>query len=161
AEPDLAPLPPEDRGPVARALAKDPAQRFGSCLDFMRALLAVSDPSALADPASSGTRLRVAPTRGAGPRSGSGAPEQEAQFPTPYPQSLTPAAGLQLLERLEDGPLGGSWKARTPDGRARLAHVLPLPVEGAAEAAERFAARLQDLHHRALPALELTHDVGG
>jgi serine/threonine protein kinase len=39
AEPCLAPLPPEDRPPIARALAKSPEQRFGSCLDLVQALL--------------------------------------------------------------------------------------------------------------------------
>lgn len=38
-EPDLKPLPPADRAVVARALAKDPAQRFPTCLDFIGALV--------------------------------------------------------------------------------------------------------------------------
>src|SRR5947207_7310729 len=36
--PDLSPLPEADRPIVARALAKDPQQRFASCLEFMAAL---------------------------------------------------------------------------------------------------------------------------
>lgn len=38
-EPDLKPLPPSDRAVVARALSKDPQQRFPSCLDFIGALV--------------------------------------------------------------------------------------------------------------------------
>ena len=37
AEPDLASLPPADRGPVAKALAKSPDRRFPSCLEFIDA----------------------------------------------------------------------------------------------------------------------------
>jgi serine/threonine protein kinase len=38
--PNLGPLPPTDRGPVARALAKKPEDRFPNCIQFVRALLA-------------------------------------------------------------------------------------------------------------------------
>ncbi|MFO0879390.1 MAG: tubulin-like doman-containing protein [Gemmataceae bacterium] len=40
AEPNLESLPPSDRPILARALAKSPNQRFPSCLDLIRALLA-------------------------------------------------------------------------------------------------------------------------
>ncbi len=36
--PDLVPLPPHDRPIIARALAKDPQQRFPSCTEMVRAL---------------------------------------------------------------------------------------------------------------------------
>jgi eukaryotic-like serine/threonine-protein kinase len=38
-EPDLSPLPMADRYVLARALAKDPANRFENCSEFIRALL--------------------------------------------------------------------------------------------------------------------------
>ena len=41
--PDLSDLPFADRGAVSRALAKNPAERFPSCLAFLRALLGVAD----------------------------------------------------------------------------------------------------------------------
>jgi serine/threonine protein kinase len=41
--PDLMPLPPAERPVVARALAKDPGERFPCCLDFIRALLATRE----------------------------------------------------------------------------------------------------------------------
>src|SRR5204862_451008 len=36
--PDLQRLPPEERAAVARALSKEPQERFGCCKDFVRAL---------------------------------------------------------------------------------------------------------------------------
>jgi serine/threonine protein kinase len=52
-EPDLSALPEGDRPLVARALAKDPRQRFPSSLAFVRALIARESPSpASADTAS-------------------------------------------------------------------------------------------------------------
>ncbi len=39
-QPDLDPLPAPDRPAVARALAKNPAERFGSCVEFVEALSA-------------------------------------------------------------------------------------------------------------------------
>lgn len=42
--PDLSGLPPTDRGAVERALAKDPSQRFPSCLAFVRELTSPDRP---------------------------------------------------------------------------------------------------------------------
>jgi eukaryotic-like serine/threonine-protein kinase len=42
-EPDLSPLPESDRPVVARALAKDPENRYPGCLAFVHALLTVPD----------------------------------------------------------------------------------------------------------------------
>jgi hypothetical protein len=48
ATPDLSALPPGDQPIVARALAKDPNARFGSCMDFIEALQANSRAHATA-----------------------------------------------------------------------------------------------------------------
>jgi serine/threonine protein kinase len=45
-EPNLDPLPPADRPVVARALAKDPADRFPNCMGLVRALLAAGPDAA-------------------------------------------------------------------------------------------------------------------
>ena len=50
AEPDVSPLPERDRDAVRRALAKDPAERFPTCLGFVKSLLR-------------GTQVLTAPTR--------------------------------------------------------------------------------------------------
>jgi serine/threonine protein kinase len=44
-EPDLSHLPAPDRPVVARALAKDPRQRFASCTEFVHALVGASPPT--------------------------------------------------------------------------------------------------------------------
>lgn len=81
--PDLTSLPEADRAAVGRALAKVPAERFPSCLEFVRALprvapapgpLAVLSPAAAAlstpaaalstaVPSTAGTKGRVPPTK--------------------------------------------------------------------------------------------------
>ena len=49
-EPDLRPLPEQDRPVIARAMAKDPAKRFPNCVSFIRALGGVvSRPDTYAD----------------------------------------------------------------------------------------------------------------
>jgi hypothetical protein len=53
-EPNLSPLPPADRPAVARALAKNPAERFPSCAEFVRALV---DPTAAAGPSIASSSL--------------------------------------------------------------------------------------------------------
>src|SRR4051794_32647880 len=45
-EPDLTPLPAADRAVVARALAKDPSQRYPACAAFIRALVEADGPHA-------------------------------------------------------------------------------------------------------------------
>ncbi|HEY2883220.1 MAG TPA: tubulin-like doman-containing protein, partial [Pirellulales bacterium] len=56
-EPQLAALSPNDRAAVARALAKDPAERFPNCRAFVAALRGI------ADPASAASRGTVAPVQ--------------------------------------------------------------------------------------------------
>src|SRR5262245_12842851 len=51
AEPQLTTLPPADRAVIARALAKNPAQRYPSCRAFVDALLRRRDSSPSAAPA--------------------------------------------------------------------------------------------------------------
>jgi serine/threonine protein kinase len=49
AVPDVSPLPPGDRPIVLQALAKDPAQRFPSCLAFVQGLMSVAAAGAAMD----------------------------------------------------------------------------------------------------------------
>jgi hypothetical protein len=46
-KPDLTGLPPADQPIVAQALAKEPQERFGSCLSFVQALMSVASATSL------------------------------------------------------------------------------------------------------------------
>jgi serine/threonine protein kinase len=59
AQPNLSALPPCDRPATARALAKQPGDRFPSCLAFVQALLAVGADTALPAAAMNIRRARV------------------------------------------------------------------------------------------------------
>jgi hypothetical protein len=61
ASPDLAPLPECDRGPVARALAKKTEERFGSCQEFIHALLESGHAAKAPSPSKAGSRSGVMP----------------------------------------------------------------------------------------------------
>ncbi len=72
AQPNLDPMPDEEREVLLRALAKEPSDRYGNCTEFIRELdRAVSGPGSL-------------PATGAGPRhSISGSPTPVSKWATP------------------------------------------------------------------------------
>jgi serine/threonine protein kinase len=63
AVPDVSPLPPGDRPVVLQALAKDPAQRFASCLGFVQGLMSVASAGSLPGAAMDVRRARVERSR--------------------------------------------------------------------------------------------------
>jgi serine/threonine protein kinase len=68
AEPNLSPLPEADRPVVARALAKDPARRYPTCTDFVRALAAAGAPGKRLTPLPADTRSDLPAVGSLGPR---------------------------------------------------------------------------------------------
>ncbi|HVK17878.1 MAG TPA: serine/threonine-protein kinase, partial [Fimbriiglobus sp.] len=90
AAPDLSALPDADRGPVGRALAKDPAGRFRTCLDLIAALIGGSPSGTV--PASGPIR-RAALPRPSGPVVGPSADHPTAQTSL----TTTPGPALPLL----------------------------------------------------------------
>src|SRR5262245_1391770 len=58
AQPDLSPVPEADRPALARALSKEPDQRFPTCRDLIRALRAASEPRPAADDPPDGLKGR-------------------------------------------------------------------------------------------------------
>ncbi len=118
AAPDLAALPVGDRGPVGRALAKDPRGRFGSCQEFIAALAAGSPTPA------SGVVGRLAASRPAGPSS---------DHPT-APNSLTTTPGPALPPLTVPGrappPLRGPTRAPAPPPAPPRRPKAPEPDDG-------------------------------
>jgi serine/threonine protein kinase len=164
--PDLSPLPEADRPILARALAREPRDRFPSCLDFIEALKDASPAPdlettpgftlagrttscqvRLPDPART-TRLPIAHlTPGPMP------------FPPPSTTAVRPGksegplAGYELLECLGRSPAGEVWRAIGPDRKPRQVRFFPPPDEGGASGAAPTLGRLSAMRHRCLASL--------
>jgi serine/threonine protein kinase len=176
--PDLCPLPTEDQPVVARALAKEPRERFPSCLAFVQAL-----GRAEAE-VSTRERLRVRTTRcaigrsgllGQGERPGNRAARRAATQirsagpalaqggPAPARPTACSLAGLlvpgfRLRTCLYHSSTIESWIGQDPHGRRRLLTVmgvgeLPDPSQAPARALDRdkLLAWLETLQHDSLP----------
>jgi serine/threonine protein kinase len=185
ADPILDSLPVADRPLVARALSRNPEKRFGSCLDFVQALILGQDStSATAElvapspPRPSRIRRALAglqKERGAdGPRAD---PEQGADAPrspdvrtTGAPaeetQGASAAAALvvgpyRVLDLLSQDPLGETHLVQAGDGRERLARFLPGSVSFDPRVEARLVENLKTLHHPVLPPMEILHSSTG
>jgi serine/threonine protein kinase len=132
AQPELKDLSEGDRAAVARALSKDPKQRFPTCMAFIEAL-AVTE-KAVVDVGSAADSGKVA-ERG---------PAQARYLPD-----------YQFHECLGRTPVSEVWEARTPDGKRRLVKVLFGASGGGAAFDPQAIARLQALRHPALPELRI------
>jgi serine/threonine protein kinase len=141
-KPGLEPLPPADRLVIARALSKDPEQRFPSCTDLVRALRIAGD---------SGPRkvVRARPSA-----QGRLLGDTKGGYSGATTQLLGPAEAralpdYQFLSCLSRDPLGEVWEAQTVEGKRRL--VKFLYVAGGVERREQEALlHLQTLRHPAL-----------
>jgi serine/threonine protein kinase len=136
----LGALLPCDRPWVARALARDPAGRFGSSGDFIHALLTAEPGTVIAEippvaPVAVSAELRAAdpppavasePTVPAAPEVRNEAPpaERPAAPVAPPPDDPTGLAGYRLVECCARSPLGEVWKAEAADGAPCLVRLL-------------------------------------
>src|SRR5207245_7737073 len=135
--PRLDSLPEQDRPIVARALSKDPARRFPSCTEFVRALLSARAPTAKGAGAPQaqtplpGTDRTIhdhaAPANGSveadHSTSGPGRENSAAQ-PKLSPANRAALRGYEFLTSLATSPLAEVWKVRDPDGRERIVKFL-------------------------------------
>jgi serine/threonine protein kinase len=118
AEPDLRLLPVSDRPVVARALSKEPGERFDSCMAFIEALETSS--SAITVPVW-GTHRRVRSAQETAPVR----PHKTlGPIPTPAAGSYDEIAGHQFHDCLGSSPLMDVWRGQGPDGRPRLLKFL-------------------------------------
>ncbi|HEY7315527.1 MAG TPA: protein kinase [Gemmataceae bacterium] len=166
--PDLERLPEAERPILARALAKEPRQRYPSCCAFVQALRTLGDVPMLRPERSQRTSSdlnlgemaatpagREAPVRSAAPAA------VVAPFTADTPSDVDSfLADYQLLECLHRHAAVEVWKAQTSDGRKRLVKL----VNGFNAEEERPGgdplARLRDLRHPCLPTLNLQIGFG-
>ncbi len=139
-EPELSPLPPADRGPVGRALAKISDQRFPTCKDFVGALHeagATPTPPSTALPSPEALTPATATYRGKDVDDGQkthGGPKQRqglrpAPPPLPDPDPASPAA-----ERVTPSPIRELSTAAPAPQREECTTPLPaVPRKGAGE----------------------------
>jgi serine/threonine protein kinase len=128
-EPDLRPLPAADRLAVARALSKDPQQRFPSCTDFVRALITGQAQAPSETLPNDMAGISQAERRSNRPAS---SPEFDAEQASSAETDAAAAdaeggagtndalPGYRFLECLGCSPVAELWKVRAPDGRKRL-----------------------------------------
>jgi serine/threonine protein kinase len=180
--PDICPLPEEDRPVVARALAREPRDRFPSCQAFVQALRRAEGEMSTRE------RLRVRTTRcaigsvgllGHTERSASRAARRPATqirsvgpavalaAPAPAGPPTASLAGLmvpgfRLRSCLYHSDTIESWIGQDPHGRRRLLTVMGVqetcdPSGGTARALDRdkLLAWLETLQHDSLPPAEV------
>jgi serine/threonine protein kinase len=121
-EPDLSSLPAADRAIIARALAKDPAQRFPSCTGLVRALEGEGAPAAIPSGAPEAqTAVASQPMAETLTYPLPDAAKQSQRLPVLPPDVL---ADHVFVEALENSPIHESWKVQTPDGPLRVVKLL-------------------------------------
>jgi serine/threonine protein kinase len=157
--PDLEGLPPEDRAIVARALAKNPQERFPHCLQFVEELLAAGHGEPLRHlratvPSSEYEFNELATTPGA-KVTNSGLYRRKSRIlpavrPTPEPAFIESISGYQLVDSLGRGPSGELWRARNSQGAFCLLRFLTLPP---GSVHPEGLDRLLHLRHPNLPML--------
>lgn len=177
AQPNLNAVPECDHAAVLRALAKDPAQRFPTCQDFINAL----------QPAPPVSQTNIALSKASFPEIDLGAastlhpkmataheidmsvtPMGSARIKGPdresnrLPAAVAPGAGAgtdlnnyRLLECVGRLPGGELWKGQTLSGQPCTIRFI-FDVEGDAEEGEgRASDRLRAIRHPALASLDI------
>jgi serine/threonine protein kinase len=162
-EPDLSMLPAADRAAIARALAKEPGERFPSCGDLVRALQDGGTTASARGPKAAPGKVHhrgaqgpgSAPTKSQEKARGTGEASQQTVTLTAAGTDTHPnrprasskgetLAGHQLLRCLHNSPLWEVWNAKTPAGAPRLVKcifgIIPHNECDAAEALATFRA---------------------
>ncbi len=159
--PNLQSLPTGDRAILARALAKNPDARFGSCLEFVRALKGESVAVAAV---TSRTLTPDVATRSAEEAMGETAIVSRMRDTGPLP-AKTPRPNLpdgvladyRFSDCLSNSPLMDVWTAQRPDGvKKRVSILYGLGSPNVAKLKEALV-RLQSIHHPALFMPEVLH----
>jgi serine/threonine protein kinase len=177
-EPDLHLLPTSDWPAVARALAKNPEERFASCSDFVRALLAGSSAVGAVGRGPKGEKpaipaghppLLEKETELLGGEEEKSNETVSLAAPKTDPVIAPPAAeppcevvaGHRLLQCLGRTPLTEIWKAEAEDGRPQLVKILYGVASRQGRQDEKAIARLQALRHPVLVPFTILHSAPG
>jgi serine/threonine protein kinase len=145
-EPDLQPLPEGDRPVVARALSKDPRDRFSSCTELINAL--THGVTEVVIPLSQADTRKLPTARTVRTR-----PSETARPVVPECAD----GPLTITELVTRSPLTEVWRAKVPDGSTRLVSVL----FGCAGPGDPAIARLVNLHHPHLQPIEVLQHTPG
>lgn len=162
-KPDLSALPEQDRDIIARALSKNPQDRFGSCTAMVLALAAAALPEeavCLGGPPEPPSGSVVSPTRMLRARTATMMRpkvqlEAKGTVAIATTRTLGPAEArflpdYKFTRSLSRDPRGETWQAQAGDGRRKVVHVLyGVCGHGGAPPAEAIA-HLQTLRHPAL-----------
>ncbi len=158
--PDLSPLAEHDRAVLARALAKEPEQRFGSCREFVRALVheplvvpAASLPRSPADQQTLGGQVRFGPADTLCNLSAQTDTWTSKKTP-PLPAEVVP--GFDFVECLGSNPFLDQWKVAAPDGTLHLVKII-YGYSARGGLLEETVTRLQSLLHPALVPTGVVH----
>ena len=154
AEPDVSPLPIHDQETVSRALSKDPALRYSSCLSFVKSLIR-EDPASGTKVVSMTTTTRQLPTEKPVPSAPSNLDVTRRLHPLSTPSTETREPDEHELEFNVQHPgwtYVAEWQS-TPRGRVvrvsdtagdfHFMHLLKLPEENSGQC-EPIIATLAD-----------------
>ncbi len=167
-QPNLDPLSPADRSIVAKALAKNPAARFGSCSEFIEALvegkiIRLSEPGN----AGKGTSLRqltgsqqaevdTDPNLTLTSRNGSFRKPANAKAP---PSHATKK--YRFENQLLATPFLEDWLAETPEGTEKVVRFLYGCLRGKTSQQHETLLQLQALQHPGLTSVEILESTPG
>jgi serine/threonine protein kinase len=152
-EPDLASLPVADRAAIARSLAKDPEQRFASCMDLVRALQGENTGAVAPQTGNAGaqTALAIQPMAETLTYAALDPEKQQQRCPVLPPEVLT---GHVFLEPLGHSPDFDLWKVQTPGGQYRVVKLLYGLGNPTPKLQDNLLC-LRSMHHPALVPVEI------
>jgi serine/threonine protein kinase len=167
-EPNLQMLPGADQPIIARALAKDPTQRYASCSAFVQELVAADPPRVILDAAvQPGMIADKSPVpRSLQPEKSDADTDRnlkgltERQRPQPrrgstrFDRDILPA-GYDLGKCLDKTPLLERWQIEATDGRKHVLRILYGSHALETERLEQALLRFETLGHPGLMRLEV------
>ena len=154
-EPNLASLPAADRPLIARALAKNPEDRFPSCMDLVRALQGEVAGSASASVPANKPETQASPS--AQPMAetlnnlAADTQKNRPRQPVLPPDVLTDTI---FQESLGNSPLFDLWKVQTPGGQKRVVKLV-YGLGGPTAKLKESVQCLKSFHHPALVPNEI------